>query len=168
MESESTIDDIIKTVQQFRILSVGRSGVGKSSLINSVFRMNDACVAHFKAGESDIQQEFVSQDNPFFVLHDSKGFEPGDVTTFEIVRRFIVERSKEELELKERIHALWLCTQTPTAGGRVLEAGDEKLLQLLHQLGTQSASTSPFIGFCDRLMIINQFPLSLYLLSTTN
>jgi hypothetical protein len=49
-----------------------------------------------------------------------------------------------------------LCTETPTAGGRVFEAGDEKLLQLVHKLGAQSAlSTSPFIDFCDPLMIVN-------------
>ncbi|KAI0246579.1 hypothetical protein BJV78DRAFT_1286286 [Lactifluus subvellereus] len=137
MESVSTIEEIIQTVQRFRILSVGRSGVGKSSLINSVFRMNDARVSHFKPGEADIQQEFTSQDNPYFVLHDSKGFETGDLATFETVRQFIVGRSNEELELKEQLHALWLCTETPTAGGRVFEAGDEKLLQFLHGFRSQ-------------------------------
>jgi hypothetical protein len=132
---------------------------------------------HFKPGESNIQQEFISEDNPFFVLHDSKGFEPADVTTFQTVRQFIVERSKKELELKRRIHALWctyfswslpaiihllfrLCIETPTAGGRVFERGDENLLQLVHEHGIQSSlSTSPFTDFCDRLMIVNQFPL---------
>jgi predicted GTPase len=107
MASESTIDDIIKTVERFRILSVGRSGVGKSSLINCVFGITGAHVSHFKPGEADIQQEFVSQDNPFFVLHDSKGFEPGDVTTFETVREFIEQRSQQGLALKDRIHGLW-------------------------------------------------------------
>ncbi|KAH9956385.1 hypothetical protein BGW80DRAFT_1388173 [Lactifluus volemus] len=133
MEPESTIDDIIKTVERFRILSVGRSGVGKSSLINCVFGITDARVAHLKPGESDIQQEFVSQDNPFFVLHDSKGFEPGDVNNFETVRQFIQQRSQQELPLKDRIHGLWLCTKTPVAGGRVFEVGDEKLLELSHK-----------------------------------
>ncbi|KAI0245359.1 hypothetical protein BJV78DRAFT_1365433 [Lactifluus subvellereus] len=136
MEPVSTVEEITNSVQRFRILSVGRSGVGKSSLINSVFRMNDARISHFKPGEADIQQEFTSQDNPYFVLHDSQGFETGDVTAFETVRQFIVERSKEDLELKERVHALWLCTETPTAGGRVFEAGDERLLQFLHESGT--------------------------------
>ncbi|KAI0245667.1 hypothetical protein BJV78DRAFT_1287354 [Lactifluus subvellereus] len=136
MESEPTIKEIIQTVQRFRILSVGWSGVGTSSLINSVFRMEDARVSYFKPGEAEIRKEFTSEDNPYFVLHYSKGFETGDVATFETVRQFIMERSKEELELKERLHALWLCTETPTAGGRVFEAGDERLLQFLHESGT--------------------------------
>ncbi|KAH9015512.1 hypothetical protein EDB85DRAFT_1850387, partial [Lactarius pseudohatsudake] len=57
---------------RFRILVVGRSGVGKSSLINCVFGINKASVAHYKPGESDIRQEFVSSENKYFVLHDSK------------------------------------------------------------------------------------------------
>ncbi|KAF5346881.1 hypothetical protein D9756_010595 [Leucocoprinus leucothites] len=135
MESESTIDDIIKTVKRFRILSVGRSGVGKSSLINRVFGITNARVAHFKPGESDIEQEHISQDNPYFVLHDSKGFEPGDLTNFETVREFIEQRSNQGLPLKDRIHGLWLCTETPTAGGRVFEVGDDKLLELAQKTG---------------------------------
>ena len=35
-----------------------------------------------------------------------------------------------------------LCTETPTAGGRVFEAGDEKLLRLVHEPGTQSTLSS--------------------------
>ncbi|KAH9172534.1 hypothetical protein EDB89DRAFT_888122 [Lactarius sanguifluus] len=132
MEHETTIDDILKPVARLRILSIGRSGVGKSSLINSVFGINAAYNADYKPGEADIQQEFVSPENQFFVLHDSKGFEPGDLSNFERVRKFIQQRTRPELPLSERIHVVWLCTETPTAGGRVFESGDEKLLQFVH------------------------------------
>ncbi|KAI9433136.1 hypothetical protein H4582DRAFT_1006362 [Lactarius indigo] len=132
-ERENTIDDILKAVERFRILSVGRSGVGKSSLINRVFGIDAAHVEDNKPGEADIQQEFVSPENQFFVLHDSKGFEPGDLSNFETVRKFVQQRSRQQLPLGERIHGLWLCTVTPTAGGRVFETGDEKLLQFAHK-----------------------------------
>ncbi|KDR68939.1 hypothetical protein GALMADRAFT_28592, partial [Galerina marginata CBS 339.88] len=52
---------------------------------------------------------------------------------FETVREFIQQRSQQELLLKDRIHGLWLCTETPTAGGRVFEVGDEMLLELAHK-----------------------------------
>ncbi|KAH9076960.1 hypothetical protein EDB83DRAFT_2671671 [Lactarius deliciosus] len=132
-EHETTIDDIIKEVKRFRILSIGRSGVGKSTLINSIFGIEAAHVEDYKPGRADIQQEFVSAENPFFVLHDSKGFEPGDLTNFETVRDFLQQRSRPELPLSDRIHGLWLCIETPTAGARVLERGDEELLQFAHQ-----------------------------------
>jgi len=81
-----------------------------------------------------------------------------------------------------RIHGLWcvhfsyvpLEFYLPLSGsaqrhdgrGTSIRAGDEKLLQFAHDI--QSASpTSPFIDICDRLMIVNQFPLWLYSLSTT-
>jgi len=113
-------------------LVIGRSGVGKSSLINCVFGINNAHVEDQDVGEANIQQEFKSTQNQYFVLHDSKGFEPGDLSNFEIVRKFVEDRSKKE-HLKDRIHGLWLCTETPTAGGRVFETGDEKLLQFAHE-----------------------------------
>ncbi|PPQ85781.1 hypothetical protein CVT25_002843 [Psilocybe cyanescens] len=108
MASESTVEDVTKTV--------------------------GSCVAHNKPGESDIQGDFVSQDNQFFVLHNSNGFEPGDVANFETVRDIIQLRPPGELPLKDRIHSVWLCTETPTAEGRILEIGDERLLELAHKI----------------------------------
>ncbi|KAF8257547.1 hypothetical protein EI94DRAFT_1757749 [Lactarius quietus] len=125
---ESPLDAIIREVDRFRILVIGRSGVGKSSLINHVFRIKIAPVEDHKAGDAKIDNEFTSEENKLFVLHDSKGFEPGQLENFDIVRRFVEERSEKPL-LKDRVHGIWLCVDTPTAGGRVFETGDEKLLQ---------------------------------------
>jgi hypothetical protein len=58
-------------------------------------------------GEANIETEFTSNENPFLVLHDSKGFEPGDTGTFDIVSNFIKERRKEGLALKDQLHAIW-------------------------------------------------------------
>ncbi|KXN83934.1 hypothetical protein AN958_00798 [Leucoagaricus sp. SymC.cos] len=124
MHAESTVEDILKTVQR-------RSGVGKSSLINRVFGIDKAHVSEFKPGEADIDHEFVSEQNQSFVLHDSEGFEPGDNSAFNTVEDFI-SRSTQELSVF-RAYRPRLCTETPTAGGRVLETGDEKLVQLAHK-----------------------------------
>ncbi|KAF5346271.1 hypothetical protein D9756_011263 [Leucocoprinus leucothites] len=134
MEPESTIDEIIKSRQRLRILSIGRSGVGQSSLISCVFHITSSHVSHLKPGELDIEQEFISGGTPFFVLHKYTGFEPGEITNFEIVREFIEQGSKQGLPLKDRIHCLWLCTKTPTASGRVFEIGDEKLLEFAYKI----------------------------------
>jgi len=58
-------------------------------------------------GEANIKTEFTSDNNAFLVLHDSKGFEPGDTTTFDIVSGFIKERRKEGISLKDQLHAVW-------------------------------------------------------------
>jgi hypothetical protein len=57
--------------------------------------------------EANINAGYTSDENAFLVLHDSKGFEPGDTTTFDIVSNFIKERRKEGLALKDRLHAIW-------------------------------------------------------------
>ena len=105
-------------------------------------------MSEYTPGEASIDQEFVSDENKYFVLHDSKGFEPGNNTNFELAVRFLRERHDKRL-LKDRLHAIWyatfsafgpefsvprLCTETPRAGGRVLEEGDKKLLALAHEL----------------------------------
>jgi hypothetical protein len=60
-----------------------------------------------QVGEANLNDEFTSPENEFFVLHDSKGFEPGDTKTFDTVRGFIEERSDESVWLDERLHAVW-------------------------------------------------------------
>jgi len=88
-----------------------------------------------RPGEADIEKEFTSQENKLFVLHDSEGFEPGNEKTFSTVDGFIRRRREASL-VKDQLHAVWLCTELPAAGGRAFETGDESLLQLTHQTRT--------------------------------
>jgi hypothetical protein len=53
----------------------------------------------------NIEEEFT--ENKLFVLHDSRGFEPGNGDSFNTVDRFIRKRRKATLPLKEQLHALW-------------------------------------------------------------
>jgi predicted GTPase len=105
-----------------------QAGVGKSSIINRVFHIDGVeaavgshdqrdclpltwlltkTVEDFDVGEAEIDEEFFSPDNPYFVSHDSRGFELGSTNTLNIVRNFILRRSNEGLPLKDRLHAVW-------------------------------------------------------------
>ncbi|KAF7373750.1 hypothetical protein MSAN_00586500 [Mycena sanguinolenta] len=130
MSTEATISEILATCEKFRIVS---SGAGKSQLINHVFQVNDAKVSDDRPGDAEIEKPITSQQNTRFVLHDSRGFEPANLETFNIVRDFIEQKSDRNLELRDRVHAVWLCIQTPTHGARVLETGDEEVLKLAHR-----------------------------------
>ncbi|KAJ7753673.1 hypothetical protein DFH07DRAFT_823986 [Mycena maculata] len=127
---QRSVQETLAICERFRIVCVGRTGAGKSRLINHVFQVDDAKVSNYKPGEANIYSEFTSETNPRFVLHDSQGFEPVSESTFDVVRDFIIQKSDKKLKLPERLHAVWLCIKTPIAGARVLEIGDEKLLQL--------------------------------------
>ncbi|KAG2335649.1 hypothetical protein BDR05DRAFT_920671, partial [Suillus weaverae] len=72
LELRPTTDEIFRECPQFRILVIGKTGVGKSSLINRTFGVQNATASHEKPGEASIDHELVSPQNKKFVLHDSK------------------------------------------------------------------------------------------------
>ncbi|KAJ6522596.1 hypothetical protein B0H19DRAFT_1202659 [Mycena capillaripes] len=128
-ELKSTFDVIIESCPKFRILLVGRSGVGKSALINAVFGSGVVDEEHgLQAGiVKDINREFVLPNNDRLVLHDSQGFSHGDGQNFETVLKFIKDRS-ERPKLEERLHMIWLCIEIPIYGGSLFEIAEEKIL----------------------------------------
>ncbi|KNZ71971.1 hypothetical protein J132_05247 [Termitomyces sp. J132] len=87
-------------------------------------------IADGRAGTADIDREYTSKDNPRFLLHDSKGFEPGITNHWGIVEKFIRQRSKKGLPVEQRLHALWLCIEAPRSGLRLMQTADEELLKL--------------------------------------
>ncbi|KAF7419488.1 hypothetical protein PC9H_002079 [Pleurotus ostreatus] len=125
----STIDDITRVCPRFRVLVIGKTGVGKSSLINNAFGVTAASVSKRKPGVHDINFEIESKDNAHFVVHDSQGFEPGEEQNFNIVTNFIEERRRKP-ELKDKLHAIWQVLVIPCSGGRVFEIGDENFINL--------------------------------------
>ncbi|KAF7368394.1 G domain-containing protein [Mycena venus] len=128
-ELKSTFDRIIESCPKFRILLVGRSGVGKSALINAVFGSGVVDEEHgLQAGVvKDINREFVLPNNDRLVLHDSQGFSHGDGQNFETVLKFIKDRSKRP-KLEERLHIIWLCIEIPVYGGSLFKIAEEKIL----------------------------------------
>ena len=59
-----------------------------------------------KAGVSDINKEIIAHENGRFVLHDSQGFEPGEVKNFQKVITFLQTR-KGMVDVRDQVHAIW-------------------------------------------------------------
>ncbi|KAK2466591.1 hypothetical protein APHAL10511_000849 [Amanita phalloides] len=130
MDKRTPVLDLAQTVNpRFRILVVGKSGVGKSSLINAVFKAPLVEVAHNQPGTADVEREITSENNCNFVLHDSFGYEAGDEEGFVALKKFIADRNRKK-DVADRIHAIWLCITVPFAGSRILERGDGRIFEL--------------------------------------
>ncbi|KAG8978533.1 hypothetical protein FRB93_011042 [Tulasnella sp. JGI-2019a] len=123
---QQSAEDISAQCPRFRILVLGKSGTGRSTLINRVFNVNTATVSPYIPGVSNIDDEITSPENPRFILHDSQGFESGEGKNLAIVRDFL--RRRGALATRDQVHAVWLCVQCPNSNDRVIETVDEDFL----------------------------------------
>ncbi|KAI5985706.1 hypothetical protein F5J12DRAFT_266325 [Pisolithus orientalis] len=107
---QPTTKELIDICPRFRVFVVGKSGVGKSTLINRIFGLEVAHVAKDRPGQAAIEKELISQENNRFILHGSRGFEPAEGSNYDVVKSFIEERKKMP-DVKDQLHVVWLCSR---------------------------------------------------------
>jgi predicted GTPase len=111
-------------VKAFRILVCGKTGVGKSTLINRVFGVHlvslltrfgsqDTCLLNqteesedLNQGVHDIDVPFESPMHPGLIIHDSRGYQAGSFEELRLIEKFVKKRSSKA-EPTERLHAIW-------------------------------------------------------------
>ncbi|WP_103644616.1 YcjF family protein [Campylobacter concisus] len=111
---------------KLNVLIVGKTGAGKSTLINAVF--GDA-VAKTGSGKPITQEISEIKVNKNFSIYDTKGLEMKDFkATYADIANFLEEDSKKKAE--EQIHVVWFCIAEPS---RRIEEGEKKLFELFKQ-----------------------------------
>ncbi|KAI6104000.1 hypothetical protein EV401DRAFT_2243375 [Pisolithus croceorrhizus] len=121
---------------------MGRANAGKTTILQrlcnttdqpEIFngeaqRVNATTVqGSLTRGLHNIEDELVFRGSPRFIFHDSRGFEAGGETQFDLMKKFVMDRAKTT-QLNERIHAIWFCIPL-TDSHRLVTAGEKKFFE---------------------------------------
>ncbi len=119
---DDAIFDAVKGSGKVNIIVAGKTGVGKSTLINCVFRGDLAKTGSGRPVTQGIE-EITKEGHPITII-DSKGLELKDYKKItDSLKDFLQERSHSQEE-DSHVHAAWVCIQE--GGSRVEEAEIER------------------------------------------
>lgn len=127
-EAIDAIAEKIKNLNTLNIIVAGKTGVGKSTLINAVFRDKLAETGMGKPVTDHMRK--ISKKGIPLAIYDTKGFELGrDVQ--QQVKQEVMETISKGLatqDINKAIHCIWYCINT--ASNRVEPEGIEWLKEL--------------------------------------
>lgn len=111
-EAIDAIAEKIKNLTTLNIIVAGKTGVGKSTLINSVFREKLADTGMGKPVTSHMRK--LTKKGVPLAIYDTRGFELGKEVQVE-VKKEITETINKGLathDINEAIHCIWYCINT--------------------------------------------------------
>ncbi|KAH9018536.1 hypothetical protein EDB85DRAFT_1897124 [Lactarius pseudohatsudake] len=124
----STVRQVLPEHFRFRILVVGKSGSGKSSLIKTVFKVDMTAAPESALGKVDINVEFRPGDNRYLTVHECSGLDSQASSSQELqtIRDFITHRTDPSCPDSERLHVVWICVPASDAiAGRLGDGVEE-------------------------------------------
>lgn len=115
------------TKSKLNILIVGKTGYGKSTLINTIFGEKLAQSGTGKPITQEITR-YTSAKQPDLAIYDSRGLELGNPSTITNIESFLQENHKREPNMQ--IHIVWFCIAEPS---RRLEDAEIELFKAIKQ-----------------------------------
>ncbi len=116
------INDKIKNLKTLNIMIVGKSGVGKSTLINSLFRGNFAETGLGRPVTSEIRKK-VKKDYPL-AIYDTPGFELSSGQQNKVKDEIldIIRNGFASKNINDAIHCIWYCVNV--GGNRTFDESE--------------------------------------------
>ena len=116
------INDKIKNLKTLNIMVVGKSGVGKSTLINSLFRGNFAETGLGRPVTSEIRKK-VKKDYPL-AIYDTPGFELSSGQQNKVKDEIldIISNGFASKDINDAIHCIWYCVNV--GGNRTFDESE--------------------------------------------
>jgi uncharacterized protein (DUF697 family)/predicted GTPase len=130
------INEKIKNLNTLNIIVVGKSGVGKSTLINSLFRGSFAETGLGRPVTSEIRR-LEKKDYPL-AIYDTPGFElsAGQQSKVKDEVIEIIRRGFASKDINEAIHCIWYCINVGTN-----RTFDESEVQWLREFTAENKTT---------------------------
>ena len=145
-ECISEIQNKIKNLTKLNIMVIGKSGVGKSTLINSLFRGNFAETGLGRPVTKEIR--LIEKADFPLRIYDTPGFELSNAQQKEVKEEIldIIEKGFRAQDINEAVHCIWYCINVN--GNRTF---DESELSWLREF-----TQSPTLGAVPVMVILTQ------------
>ena len=108
----NAIAEKVKNLKRLNIIVAGKTGVGKSTLINAVFRDNLAETGMGKP-VTDHMRKITKKGVPLSI-YDTRGFELGKEVQAEVKKEVVdtISKGLASHDVNEAIHCIWYCINT--------------------------------------------------------
>ena len=108
----NAISERIKNLRKLNIIVAGKTGVGKSTLINGVFREKMAETGMGKPVTAHMRK--LTKKGVPLAIYDTRGFELGKEVQAEVKKEIIdtINAGLATKAINEAVHCIWYCIIT--------------------------------------------------------